>query len=326
MAHQLTSTDDMAYHGDVPWHGLGNPLPADASLDVWRIAANLDWEIKERSISYADDGDTIFIPNRKALVRSDTREALGIFSDAYKVVQPTEVLEFHRDLIEGDLGFKMETAGTLNGGRKIWSLSRAGDPARIHGNDEVRPYLLCATSYDGSLATTVKFTSVRVVCNNTLTYAYATDRRAADGTIKVSHRTDFDPATLHAQLGLVEDQWGQFVEDATLLSETEVTPVMMGKLLKAVYGDKAITQAEDGTVTYKPVVERALKAVRQSPGATLPSARNTLWGVVNGVTFVSNHLAGRSDSSRMDSAWFGRGDKQNRTAFAAAVELAREAA
>ncbi|MBN0134206.1 DUF932 domain-containing protein, partial [Pseudomonas aeruginosa] len=87
-----------------------------------------------------------------------------------QVVQPREVLEFYRDLTQVS-GYELETAGVLKGGRKFWALARTGQNTSLKGNDLVNGYLLLATSCDGTLATTATPTTVRVVCNNTLTIA-----------------------------------------------------------------------------------------------------------------------------------------------------------
>ena len=60
----------------------------------------------------------------------------------------------------------------------VWALVRIGQSARLIGNDQVDGYVLLATACDGTLATTTQFTSVRVVCNNTLRSAVG-DRQGA---------------------------------------------------------------------------------------------------------------------------------------------------
>ncbi len=121
------------------------------------------------------------------LYRSDTKTPLSVVSNRYQVVQPREVLEFYRDLTEVS-GYELETAGVLKGGRKFWALARTGQSTALKGNDQIIGYLLLATSCDGTLATTATPTTVRVVCNNTLTIALDGTARA----IKVPHNTRFE--------------------------------------------------------------------------------------------------------------------------------------
>ena len=112
---------------------------------------------------------------KSVLYRSDTGTALSVVGQRYNVVQPREILEFYRDLTEIS-GFELETAGVLKGGKKIWALARTGQSTSLKGNDVTNGYVLLATACDGSMATTAQFTSVRVVCNNTLAISLTQDK------------------------------------------------------------------------------------------------------------------------------------------------------
>lgn len=119
--------------------------------------------------------------DRFVLARSDTQAALSVVSGDYQVVQPKVVLEFYRDLVE-QRGYPLETAGALAGGRKVWALARTGPVAGVADDaaDKLGAYVLLATSCDKTLATTVTFTSVRVVCQNTLSFSVR-DMKTAPG-------------------------------------------------------------------------------------------------------------------------------------------------
>lgn len=69
------------------------------------------------------------------------------------------MLEFYRDLVNAG-GFELETAGVLKGGKKLWALAKTGQETLLKGCDQVKAYLLLATSCDGTLCTTAQFTSV----------------------------------------------------------------------------------------------------------------------------------------------------------------------
>ena len=111
MAHLL---EQMAYIGDVPWHGLGNQLSAKEPIEVWAQQSGMDWTICESPVSFmtkdADSHGTIVtFPENKVLFRSDTKAPLSVVSQRFQVVQPSEILEFYRDLTEVS-GFELETA------------------------------------------------------------------------------------------------------------------------------------------------------------------------------------------------------------------------
>ncbi len=108
--------------------------------------------------------------DQRVLYRSDTHAPLSVVSQRYQEVQPMEILNFYKDLTEQS-GFELETAGVLKGGRKFWALATTGQSTALKGKDVSNGYILLATACDGTLATTAQFTSVRVVCNNTLAIA-----------------------------------------------------------------------------------------------------------------------------------------------------------
>lgn len=219
MAHLLQS---MAYVGQTPWHELGNQLPAKQPIEVWAREAGMDWTIRESPVRYMADqvgalGSIMTFEDQKVLYRSDTKAPLSVVSGRYQVVQPQQVLEFYRDLSEVS-GYELETAGVLKAGRKFWALARTGKSSALKGNDVVNGYLLLATSCDGTLATTATPTTIRVVCNNTLSIALS----GATSAIKVPHSTSFDAQAVKKQLGIAVSQWDSFMYRMKTLSERKV--------------------------------------------------------------------------------------------------------
>ena len=223
MAHLI---NQMAYVGDTPWHSLGHRLQAKQPLEVWAQQAGMDWAIQQTPVrcmasDSAEVRDELQIlesfPEQKVLYRSDTGAALSVVSSRYQVVQPRAVLEFYRDLTEIG-GYEMETAGVLKGGRKVWALARTGKQAVIKGSDIVDGHLLFATSCDGTLATSVTPTTVRVVCNNTLTVALD----GASQVIRVPHNTSFDADAVKCQLGIAIGQWDDFMYQMKALADRKV--------------------------------------------------------------------------------------------------------
>lgn len=219
MAHLI---EQMAYVGATPWHGLGNRLTRKQPLETWQREAGTDWRILESRVNFKSDaigslGTIRSLPEQKVLYRSNTKAPLSVVSQRYQVVQSHDVLEFYRDLTEVS-GYGLETAGVLKGGRKFWALARTGQGAALKGYDQINGYLLLATSYDGTLATTATPTIVRVVCNNTLTVAL----HGAGRAIKVPHNTRFDPRSVRKQLGIAVSQWDDFMYRMRALAERKV--------------------------------------------------------------------------------------------------------
>lgn len=312
--------ESMAYVDDRPWHGLGNKLTAGQSIDTWKHSAGMHWTIESSEVRYISGGYAMGVinafPEQKVLYRSDTKAPLSVVSKRFQVVQPGEVLEFYRDLTESS-GFILETAGVLRGGRKFWALARTGQSATLRGRDKVDGYLLLATACDGTLATTAQFTSVRVVCNNTLSIALGSNT----GAIKVPHRSQFDGDVVKRQLGITVSAWDGFVARMKALCECPVDPDTVDGLLRRVL-------TYTGPVDKRPVVnEQALANVRSlyeggGRGALLSSSRGTAWGVLNSVTeFVDHHRRARSEDHRRDAAWFGQGAQLKQRAWDEVLKL-----
>lgn len=313
----------MAYVGDEPWHGLGNQLTPKQPLEVWAKQAGMNWTIEEAEVRFVVGatglGSIHAFPEQKVLYRSDTKAPLSVVSSRYQVVQPREILEFYRDLTEVG-GFELETAGVLRDGRKLWALARTGQSASLKGRDEVNGYLLLATACDGTLATTAQFTSIRVVCNNTLQIALGD----SSGAVKVSHRSLFDPQAVKRQLGVAISSWDEFMYRMKALSERKVKSETAHEYFKRVLAYPS-GSVKDGPVTA--TNERAVKVATElfsgrGKGSNLASASNTAWGLVNAVTeFVDHERRARSDDHRRDAGWFGAGATIKQKAWDEAMQL-----
>lgn len=303
MAHLV---ETMAYVGATPWHGLGNSLTAKQPIEVWAEQAGMAFNILETPVRYISEsagalGAIMSFPEQKVLYRSDTKTPLSVVSNRYQVVQPSEILEFYRDLAEIS-GFELETAGVLKFGRKIWALAKTGQSCTLKGNDTMHGYLLLATACDGSLATTAQFTSIRVVCNNTLNIALANGNSA----VKVPHSTRFDPQAVKKQLGISVSSWDAFQYRMKILSERKVKSHEAMNYFLRVFTDQANTATGLSN-------ERAIKKVQalydgQGKGAELASSKTTAYGLLNSITeYVDHERRARSADHRLESAWFGQG-------------------
>lgn len=304
MAHLI---ETMAYVNETPWHGLGNQLTARQSIEVWAKQAGMDWQIRETPVCFTTaeraggPGAVQSFPENKVLFRSDTNEPLSVVSQRFKVVQPNEILEFYRDLTEVS-GFELETAGILKGGRKIWALARTGQSSTLKGNDVSNAYVLLATACDGTLATTAQFTSIRVVCNNTLAVALG----ASNGAVKVRHSTSFDAQAVKRQLGISVSTWSSFMYQMKGLSERKVKKHEAMNYLSRVLSNE--TKVDSHNASNRAMVKVMALFDGHGRGAELASAKGTAFGLLNAVTeFVDHERRARSTDHRLESAWFGQG-------------------
>jgi phage/plasmid-like protein (TIGR03299 family) len=198
-------------------------------------------------------------------------------------------------------------------------LARTGQTATLRGRDRVEGYLLLATACDGTLSTTAQFTSVRVVCNNTLAIAL----NGSSDAVKVSHRSDFDADGVKRQLGVAVSTWDTFVQKMYSLSNLSIGPDSVDAVLASVFD---MPLPGDSEVAPK-LPHKAISQIRalyqgDALGASLASSSGTAWGLLNSITeYVDHHRRARNNDYRIDAAWFGVGAQLKRRAWDATVAL-----
>ena len=321
MAHMIDFSNNranVAYVGETPWHGHGAKLSENSPLEVWCKEAGMEWEAKKARVLFQDEENTTHESENFVVYRSDTKKELGVCSDRYNIVQPKEVVEFYRDIVENQ-GFKLETMGCLDGGKRIWALARTGVGFRVNNTiDEVGAYLLLATSFDGSLATVSRFTSVRTVCQNTLTMGL----NEKGNKISVSHSTKFDSNKIKEELGIYEKITANMNEEVNEMAKRKVSDSeAMRFIINILEGKDA--KVEDISTRNMNIITNVYDLFKgKGKGATLMSSEGTLWGVVNSVTeYVDHHVNARSSNNRLRSAWFGTGEKTKNDAYHEALKL-----
>lgn len=327
MSHDLDETTGkpaMAYVGATPWHGLGEQLPEGQPIETWLEAARLRWKIQMLPVHYPFQGRDRTMDGRFVLARDDTGAALSIVSSDYKIVQPREVLEFYRDLVEYQ-GYTLETAGALDGGRKVWALARTGLVSNIAGDaaDTLGAYLLLATSCDKSIATTATFTSVRVVCQNTLGFAFDDMNGNSRRSIKVDHSRRFDPQPVKTDLGLIDEAWARFLKRVnTMTSYSLDDQSALGYFETLFLSEKEIMEHRPLSSAKGIEVSQIMSLFYSAKGQELSTSKDTLWGAVNAVTNYVDHVRPTKSMERIDSAWFGTGALLKEKAWQRAMDLA----
>jgi phage/plasmid-like protein (TIGR03299 family) len=321
MAHMIDMSNNqanIAYVGDTPWHGLGQKLEPGADLITWRKQAGLDFVVETTPVIYNTSVGQREVDDRRVLFRNDTMAPLGVVSSDYNVVQPEDVLGFFSKLVDVG-GFQLETAGSLRGGKRVWALAQVGPEAPILGHDNVRPYLLLGTSFDGSMATIARLTAIRVVCNNTITIAVnqvsqdeEEGRTAVTDTVRVVHTSRFDAEEVRRSLGIYMNSWEHWLISTKLMAEKALSGRVADELLVTLLAaNEERAEQVRRSKAYGNIMElfegRAI-------GSDLTQGR-TQWQMLNSITQYIDHERGSSNDTRMSNAWFGSGEKMKRRAY-----------
>lgn len=313
MSHAIEIKDGrvmMAYrkNGGLPWHGLGVALEDNATPDEMMKAAGLDWDVVKIPTSYEFNGQSIE-SGEQVLVRATDGHKLTTVSAGWEPVQNSEAFQFFDDFVKiGSM--KMESAGSLKEGRVVWAQANLNDGFKLFGDDEVKGYLLFSNPHQYGASVNVTFTSVRTVCQNTLTLALG---QAGQRRVNVNHRNKFDPGRVKQLMGLADAKMQNYKEVAVFLGSKKITKDQAKEYFAELFGT-----TEKNELTRNGRI--ALTAVDQQPGADF--AKGTFWQTFNAVTFCTNHVFGRSNDARMASVWYGEADKLNTKALNLALKMA----
>jgi phage/plasmid-like protein (TIGR03299 family) len=319
MAHELEFVNgkaQMAYAGDVPWHGLGTKVSNDLTPEQMLKAAGLDWTVDPVEL-FAEVGDKRLATGHRALVRSSDQRVLDVITDDWNPVQNQAAFEFFNDFVaHGDMS--METAGSLKDGKIVWALAKVKESFDLFGGkDRVDAYLHFTNPHSYGQSIDVRFTPIRVVCNNTLTLSLNTKSK---NMVKVSHRREFDADMVKEALGVAKHKLDKYKEMAQFLSQKRYNDENVVDYFKRVF--PVLTTKADSKKELSNSAERALDIVKfdSQPGAEY--GKGTFWELFNTVTYMTDHEIGRSVDARLTSAWYGANKNLKTKALETAVEMA----
>lgn len=334
MAHEI---ENMMYVGATPWHGLGRKVEGAVSVDDALRLAGLDWTVGLEDLVVASDTakcdslDECRVVPARAVVRSSDGRILGVVGNDYEPVQNSEKLAIIAPLVESGAA-KLETAGSLRGGRKVWLQATLGNVGEVTRGDVVRQHILVAGSHDGTMAVRVTESMERVVCANTLQVALAEGGRGV--SIKHTRSAHDRMAEVARVVQTAQRHFASALESYKFLAAKSLTAAEIKAYAKQIFAQpksapspSAIVVVDASGAPVDPagerVAERIMDLVESGRGSNLPGVRGTAWGAYNAVTEYLTHERGNNADTRLDSNWFGNGAMLNRKALDLAMALGR---
>jgi len=322
MAHMIEEIDgvaQMAYAGDVPWHGLGTKVPADLTPEQMLEAAGLNWTVQKYptfAILDENDPDSVVETGQSALIRSKDKKLLDVVSDDWNPVQNSEAFDFFNEFVmAGDM--EMHTAGSLKDGQIVWGLAKVKESFELFKGDKIDSYLLFSNFHKYGFSTDVRFTPIRVVCNNTLTLSL---NSKVERMVKISHRKQFVSSDVKDMLGIATDKLQKYKEMAQFLGSKKAKTESIIEYFERIFPLNS-KSPEEGKRSKN--ADIALSIIDTQPGSEF--AQGSWWQPFNAVTFMTDHVIGRSTDSRMQSAWYGYNKGLKTKALELAVEMAEAA-
>jgi phage/plasmid-like protein (TIGR03299 family) len=333
----------IAFAGELPWHGFGERITPNMTLAQMRKAASLNWHVQELDAFYMHQPQPtrsnknpepvmMKAPNRKTLVRSDTGDFLSHMSEnKYEVRQPEMIVEFFRDICETG-GFQIETLGALHGGKRVWCMaSRKGGASELSGL--IKPNILLADSYDGSMATIAKFTTVTVVCQNTLSMARADGKKEE---IRIGHHQKFDEQAVKAQLGEIDNSFASFLDQMHAFSKVKMSPAFKERFFLKLFAKPEVFGESKGkgkawktakldfdaaSTASKTVVKELLRLSEEGNAPGSDFFNGSLYNALQTVTYYQDHEARSKGNLRWQSALLGNGNATKDAAHELAMSL-----
>lgn len=322
MAHNLEIINgeaSMFYSGKIPWHGLGQKLENPATSKEAIKAAKLDWTVSKQQLYLTNNQP---VKDTFATVRDDKPDGvLGVVGKQYTPLQNSEAFEFFDSIVGADKAI-YHTAGALLKGKVVWILAKLPGEIRITDGDITHKYLLLSNSHDGSSAVQIKFTPVRVVCNNTLSLAFSDQKFHSIWHQKNIKKRLLDLPKL---MGLIDNRYKEIEDSFKELLKIQMSDITLEKYLQDVF-PSPLPKKNEQLYMYelakaKSNREWAKYFFEQGTGNDLPGVKGSLWAALNGVTELVDHrITKQSQDRRVNSLWLGDGSAVKGKAYKIAIE------
>lgn len=320
MAHNLEIRDGQASFiakGEKAWHGLGTYVENSMTAEECITGAKMDWTVEKHPM-YVENSDGEFdeIEGFSAATRNDTGDILSLVTDSYQIVQNREAFGFFDSIVGRDEAI-YETAGVLGKGERIFITAKLPEDILVKG-EQVQNYILLTNSHDGTSALQAGFTSIRVVCNNTLTAALGDLKNS----VKLRHTTNIHQMLAEAAeiMGIASKYTAELNEAFNAMAKVKITDKQLRAYIEQVMNPtrEQLTKAEK--VEYSKQFVNQVDSIMEFAVAhdtqTTKAAKGTVWGAYNAISGYYGHIKDhKSETARMNDIMFGQGDQRIKAAF-----------
>ena len=327
MAHNLntkngkTSFAATLQKGQKAWHGLGQYVDSAMTAAQAIELAGLDFEVEKREIYVENEVDSCefsSLEGFKAATRNDTGDVLSIVSDTYQIVQNHECFGFFDSIVDrGEAIY--ETAGALGKGERIFLTAKLPADILVKG-EQIENYILLTNSHDGSSALQAGFTSIRVVCNNTLTAALNSGLK---NSIKLRHTTNIKAMLAEAAqiMGLSSKYAIELNESFNAMAKVKINDKQLRSFIEQVMNPakEQMTTGEKAEFSkqFTAQVDSIFDFAVSHETQTTKAAKGSVWGAYNAISGYFGHIKEhKTASQRMNDIMFGAGDQKIKQAFA----------
>jgi len=330
MAHNLNFNEEkgtysfVSSNGEVAWHGLGQVVKNTMTAAECIEKANLDYEVVKTPNFTEYEGEKIPKEDEFSTVRTDTKEALGTVRKRYEIVQNKDAFGFFDAIIDsGEAIF--ETAGALGKGERIFVTAKLPEDLLVAG-EQCNKYIVLTNSHDGTSSIVAGFTTIRVVCNNTLQAAM----RDLTNKVSIEHRTGAKERLAEAyKIMQIGSKYMDAVGDIfNAMAKTKIEDDQLKKyienVMKAEYMSQTPSEEEKNEMStrFKNRVNAVYEFSQSHPTQLTEAAKGTVWGAYNAISGYYNYVQKYdSKEQKFKSQMFGNANTKILKGFNKALEL-----
>lgn len=331
MNHNLEQFGEQAAfvsaNGITPWHRLGTvfegeKLTTESALEIAHLS---NWNVRKSPLTTAVGDLVIPVPDKFAMIRDNPfvpgkKDVLGVTGNYYTAIQNEAHADLLNALVDESEGV-IETAGSLNDGKKVFITIKLPQAMQIGGSDEVDLYIIATNSHDGSSNFEFLVSPVRVVCQNTLTAAFSSSK----SRFGIRHTSSSGDKIQQARetLGLTWKYVEDFEREAQKLIDASLTNTQFEDIIRDLYPAPK-EDAKRANTLWDEKFE-ALTDVYYNDD-TQQNIYGTRWGGYQAVTRYLDHVAPvAGEKSREDDGWVAQA-RAERTATDMRFEAQKNAA
>ncbi len=226
------------------------------------------------------------------------------------------------------------TGGYLKNGEIIWLLAKLPYGFKVSPKDKVQTYLLLTNSHDGSLPIDIRLTTVRVVCNNTLSLALFTKKAGHVFRHAHNRRLEVVEAAAEEFFRSVLEAQRATAASMTALDRAHCDVNAFKTFLSQLLPLPASPELTTASLAVRRAHETKVERIKQSrtqiidihvnglelqdgTDIKIEPAHPTWWGALNSVTAWVDH-ASEITGDRYAHKLFGAGDRLKSLAFSRA--------
>jgi phage/plasmid-like protein (TIGR03299 family) len=316
----------MAFAGQRPWHQLGIQFDQAFSSTEAIAAARLDYPVVKEQLyrQRPDLGPGISEPTEAwATINGHTQDILGVVGGGYEVLQNREAFDFF-DILLKESGGKLQTAGAIGKGEKVWMLAKLPEIFYPIAGDGVEQFILGTTSHDGTMKTEVRFTDIRVVCQNTFNLAMKGSR----GVISIRHTSQMRQKLEMAAMVLLRyrDHFDIVSDQFSKLASIRVDDAWLDEYLRRLLGDPGNVPDGRARTMLQNRVQLIEGRLAYGKGVDLPGVTGTAWWALNAMVEYADYdmrAKGQTtdETRRTQSILFGTAADFKQEAFDTAMAM-----